>query len=285
MAVLVQTGEGMKWLRLWHDARNDAKLEALTDAQFRVWHKLMIFSSEQPTRGTIAKPIALVAVEVARGDERLLAETLERLALFEIVTVASGSIQFVNWKKRQPPSDNVTARVQEHRERQRNLFPPDGHGGGTFHYRAETPQETDTELETESEEERENGAGAPVLTLVAPPSKRVAREVYSPSFSAAWPEYPLHVGKHEAHEQWQARVREGETADRLTAALRNYATECRLVGRARKFTLHGATFFGKKGRRYLDYVTGVPDTVDAEGVGKVMNALARREARRIGESA
>ena len=130
----------MKWLRLYHEARNDAKLEYLADDEFRVWFRLLCFAGEQPTRGYIEGfTEELLAVEVAKGNIELLVQTLEKLKKLKIIVVDE-SIKFVNWDKRQFYSDNVTERVRRYRE--------------TLHKRCsnddETPPDTDTDTDTEN---------------------------------------------------------------------------------------------------------------------------------------
>jgi hypothetical protein len=111
----------MPWFRIYSEARNDAKLRALTDAEFRVWFNLICYASEQEVRGTIqaTEPI-LLAVEVAGGDVALLTATLDKLAKLNVVEMAHG-VRFVNWDKRQydHPSDKPEAtrgRKQKQRE-------------------------------------------------------------------------------------------------------------------------------------------------------------------------
>ena len=116
----------MKWLKLYSEARTDAKLNSLTDAQHRVWFNLMCFANEQPERGIISGyDDELLAVEVARGDINLLAETLERLQRLRIIVTGEDNLTFINFAKRQyeKPSDQperVRERVKRHRDKQCN---------------------------------------------------------------------------------------------------------------------------------------------------------------------
>lgn len=93
----------LTWFRLYHEARNDAKLRALTDAQFRVWFNLLCLASEQKTeRGTIRDyPDDLLAIEVSGGDIDLLRATVDRLTALRIVTRDEQAITFSNFKRRQ----------------------------------------------------------------------------------------------------------------------------------------------------------------------------------------
>lgn len=117
----------MYYLKLWHEARNDAKLRALTDRQFRVWFNLLVFASEQPIRGNIEfESDELLAVEVAGGDVGLLDETVKRLETLRCVSSrfigdsgVSGlrRISFLNFEKRQEGNGKTsTDRVRKHRD-------------------------------------------------------------------------------------------------------------------------------------------------------------------------
>lgn len=134
----------MYYLRLHHEARTDAKLESLSDAQFRVWFKLLCYANEQPERGVVAvRSYRLLALEVARGNEGLLRDTLDALRGLLIVDESAldedgnplddegnpiegglPSVRFINWEKRQydHPSDApdaTRARKAESRARAR----------------------------------------------------------------------------------------------------------------------------------------------------------------------
>lgn len=118
----------MNWFRLYAEARNDAKLRSLTDAQHRVWFNLLCYASEQTERGVIAEYDAeLLALEVAGGDTDLLTGTLDRLARLRIVTVAPDTISFIHWLERQydKPSDRPAAvRERVAKSRAGNATPP-----------------------------------------------------------------------------------------------------------------------------------------------------------------
>lgn len=153
----------MNWLRLHHEARTDKKLDALTDAQFRVWFNLLCFSGEQAERGTIAfDDIDVLAVEVARGDVELLEGTIQRCVKLKMMTRDSGSIAFTSFEKRQydKPSDapeRVAERVRKHRELKRNADVTPRNAIDT---------ETDTKPETEPEAKRVS-----VITHTAKPAR------------------------------------------------------------------------------------------------------------------
>lgn len=112
----------MPWFRMWNETRTDPKLETLTDAQHRVWHRLLCYASEQETRGVIAyRSIKLLAIQVARGDVDLLNETLMALVELEIIDHTDASIAFLHWINRQydKPSDAPEA-TRERKDRSRS---------------------------------------------------------------------------------------------------------------------------------------------------------------------
>ena len=121
----------MDWFKLYCEARNDAKLRALPDDQFRVWFNLLCYAAEQEERGTIPViPPRLLAAEVANNDPGLLRSTLESLVELQMIALAEGGeILFLAWHKRQrrKPSDEpeaVAARVAKHRESRRETPQP-----------------------------------------------------------------------------------------------------------------------------------------------------------------
>lgn len=111
----------MNWFRLYHEARNDAKLRTLSDAQFRVWFNLLCLASEQRERGTIQDyDKDLLSIEVAGGDGDLLQGALRQLQRLRIIHDDGTAIVFCNFMDRQydKPSDRPTAvkeRVTKHR--------------------------------------------------------------------------------------------------------------------------------------------------------------------------
>jgi hypothetical protein len=117
----------ISWFRMYHDARNDAKLRLLSDREFRIWFNLLCMASDQETdqRGSI--PIdddELLAVEVAEGDTKALQGVTARLLKLRIIEIEDNTIVFLNWPGRQydKPSDQpeaVRERVARWRERKK----------------------------------------------------------------------------------------------------------------------------------------------------------------------
>lgn len=120
----------MEWFRMYSEARNDAKLRALTDSQFRVWFNMLCFANEQENRGVISGyDIELLAVEVANNNVDLLKDTIAMLVKLRIIEVSETEIVFINFRKRNydKPSDHpeeVRKRVSKHRRQKRNNVTP-----------------------------------------------------------------------------------------------------------------------------------------------------------------
>ncbi len=108
------------WIKMWTEARNDRKLDLLSDAQHRVWHNLLLYSAEQEARGTF-RDSGVLAIEVARGDQALLQETIEKCAALQmLVADGEGGYVFRAFEARNAgkPSDTPEA-VRERKRRQR----------------------------------------------------------------------------------------------------------------------------------------------------------------------
>ena len=91
----------MNWFRLYSEARNDAKLRTLSDAEHRVWFNLLCYAAEQkPERGSIFDfDMDVLAIEVAAGDSDLLIETLKKLSRLRIIFATDGGqIRFLKFE-------------------------------------------------------------------------------------------------------------------------------------------------------------------------------------------
>lgn len=120
----------MNWFKMFTEARNDAKLRSLTDAQHRTWFRLLCYAAEQGNSGRIGPaPAALIALEVAENNLSLLRETCNALQTLQCVRVEKCNadeieIEFVHFAERQArkPSDEperIRQRVVKHRVKER----------------------------------------------------------------------------------------------------------------------------------------------------------------------
>lgn len=208
----------MKWFRLHHEARTDKKLEALTDAQFRIWFNLLCFASEQEDhRGTISGfSRGRLAVECANRDRALLDETLTLLASSEmdILTIEGDSITFLHFQKRQyeKPSDapeETRERKRQSRERLAPVTPSHADVTPRHSHVNEEPQihaashpvtrpDTDTESDIDplvTNVTKEHGADAPRATSPKSPRKtKETKEPEYPGFRETWGAFKTELG-------------------------------------------------------------------------------------------
>lgn len=94
-----------------------------------------------------------------------------------------------------------------------------------------------------------------ILTAQAAAPAKPVREEYPADFEATWAVYPARFGgnpKKESFKHWNARRREGVTAEDLHAGTERYAAYCASAGKVgTEFVLQGATFFGTS-KRYAE---------------------------------
>lgn len=112
------------WFRMWSEAKNDAKLDALTDSEFRCWFKLICAASEDDERGGVdIDDPELLALEL-RVDQDVLVRAIDRIERLRLVRCDGARIVFPSWIDRQyeKPSDRpeaVRERVRKHRQKAR----------------------------------------------------------------------------------------------------------------------------------------------------------------------
>lgn len=261
----------MNWLRLWHDARTDRKLDALSDAEHRVWVNLLIYASEQPTRGAIVgRDEAMVAVEVARGDLNLLHATLAHLELLEIVAWDEDAIRFLHWDKRQPSSDDAAARQRNSRsarDEHENVTPAKREAAPTSRDGHVTPPnnvvlDTDTELETETEPQKDTSWRNQHMATPASPSvglrpHKASKNGYDPRFEAWWSVYPRHDGKLPASLAYRDRIKAGRDPTELDEAAHHFANHHEAAATPTEKIPHASTWLHQ--HRDEEWEHGPPD--------------------------
>lgn len=85
--------------------------------------------------------------------------------------------------------------------------------------------------------------------------KRFAPKIYPPEFEAWWDAYPAKRGsKAEAAALHAGWIAGGESAERLLAAARNYAAECRRDQRETRFVKHASAFLAREKQPWLNYL-------------------------------
>ena len=79
---------------------------------------------------------------------------------------------------------------------------------------------------------------------------------YSADFDEFWSIYPRKIGKKAAYAKWKAQLHKGVTAQEMTFAATNYATECAVNATAEIYVKHAATFLGPQDP-FRDYLQPV----------------------------
>lgn len=266
----------LSWFRVYHEARTDNKLRALSDAQHRVWFQLMCLASEQAERGDICDyDDELLAIEVAGGDVDLLKATVAMLVRLRIVQADEHCLRVVNFVKRQydKPSDTpeqVRERVTRHRETRCN---------------ADETRENACNAQIREEKIRveESREDSPAPTALGRQPSRVVsiNAGYSPDFEHFWTDYPRKIEKRAAWIEWQKRLNGGTPAGEMIAAAGHYAIYCADAGTDEKYIAHARTFLGQQ-RKFEDYTAGVPNPCPKrpampKGLSDVMAAASRYE--------
>lgn len=115
----------MPWFRMWTDSRNDSKLDALNDREFRIWHKLLCFAAESKERGTIdyLDP-EYVAMELRIGADEL-DSAISRMVRLRLIERSDARVVFPSFMERQydKPSDRPEA-TRERKRRSRDAVTP-----------------------------------------------------------------------------------------------------------------------------------------------------------------
>jgi hypothetical protein len=231
----------MNWFRLYVDARNDAKLRTLTDAEHRVWFHLLCYSAEQEPRGSVTGVTSvtdvtsafLLAIEVANGDTPLLITTVEKLLNLHILTFDDDGLTFINFRKRQydKPSDTpeeTRRRKAEQRERERatkpaDVTPPNDASRDVTPSHATEQNRTDTEQNrADAEQTQTEAANAAdgVGEEPKPDKPKRPQSKYPDDFETFWSAYPTGHGiKAKAYDQWQRIKPDGALAADIMAGL------------------------------------------------------------------
>ena len=154
-------GIRLPWLKLHTRARNDRKLDALTDRQFRLWFRLLCYAAEGEPRGCfIADEITRLEV---RGSKRKFLADLERMKELRLLDQEGYWWNFRAWSEAQydKPSDHPNAtssRKAKQRERQRAADQQEVTPGHAMS-RVEKEKEEETDREPQTPEVTPSPAG------------------------------------------------------------------------------------------------------------------------------
>jgi len=130
---------------MYSEIIDDPKIARMNDNQFRIFTYLLAVASECEGEGLIPLSIADLSWRIRRSQDEI-SNTLRYLQETHIITWNGDGVEFVNWKKRQFRSDNVTERTRRFKERSGARSP--GHPSERL------PERHQSRADTESEQSR-----------------------------------------------------------------------------------------------------------------------------------
>jgi hypothetical protein len=80
------------------------------------------------------------------------------------------------------------------------------------------------------------------------------KNTYTPEFSTFWESYPRNTNKVGAFKAWNANLKNGDTAETMIQAAKNYAAKMKADKTEPRYMLHASTFLGPN-RRFEDFET------------------------------
>lgn len=145
----------LPWFRLFTEARNDSKLDALNDREFRIWFKLLCFAAEGEPRGQVdyLDP-EYVAMELRVGVDEL-DSAISRMVRLRLVERSDTRVTFQAFEERQ--YDKPSARPEAVRERVRKSRTKANGESVTPLQRDVTPLQRDVTRRTEQIRKRTEG--------------------------------------------------------------------------------------------------------------------------------
>lgn len=195
--------------------------------------------------GQIITSIERLAKQCGNGvstkNVRTALKKFEKYGFLAIETASSGSlITIENWENFQ--IENIEAAIEQGNERQASgkELANDGQADGK-------------QLANDGQTGGKPSANGRQLLKKDKEGKEYIYNIYTPEFEALWKEYPRKVDKGAAYKSYQARLKEGYTADELLKATKAFADYCRKEKTEEKFIKHGSTFFGPT-RPFEDYL-------------------------------
>lgn len=109
----------MEWFRFYNAALHDPKVQRLAPELFRTWINLLCLASATNNSGRLPG-IDDIAFALRTTEDKARDEVQALIKAGLLDEDEDGSIAPHNWSGRQRKSDDVTARVQDHRDRKRD---------------------------------------------------------------------------------------------------------------------------------------------------------------------
>jgi hypothetical protein len=218
---LAERNPTLPWFRLYHEILDDEKLRLLAFEDR--WHYVAILCCK--AKGLLDADVSWEMLQrrmaVRLGVQARELEEIHRRLLE--VGLVDDAMQPCAWENRQRRSDHdPTGAARQRRFRDKRVSNALRNG-----------YVTDAEGEGETEKET---------------TARSGRAAYPDEFESAWREYPRRHGdnpKKRAFKAWNARLREGHTAEEMSDGIRRYAAWCEATGKLGQETVkQAATFLG-----------------------------------------
>jgi hypothetical protein len=146
----------MRWFRFYTDVLDNPKVQRLSDRRFKQWVNLLCLANQGKRRGRLPADVADIAFSLRESEEEIT-QALEEFQSGDRPLLdrceETGRLMPHDWDELQPPSDDSTARVQRHRQRQSN-----GDRNGDVTVTETPPEEEENRLDTETDEEVQDAA-------------------------------------------------------------------------------------------------------------------------------
>ena len=111
--------------------------------------------------------------------------------------------------------------------------------------------------------ERDGGEEKETFAPEGQPKRKRTEQEYSPEFEAFWKAYPRKDDKGTAYKKYQARRKDGFSADDLLTAAENYAAQCRKNHTEKDYIKQGKTFLSST-TPFTDYLAAKQNPVEEE---------------------
>lgn len=226
----------MKWLRLYHDALHDPKVQRLDGETFKCWVNLLMVASTQDERDGVLPPLEDLAfiMRITPGEMAGFVDTLHTGRLLDRDPANPDVYEIHNWKQRQPLSDDSYARVRKYRAITREMADtPTETPHETLHGRDSNDDETVSRRDSNSldkiqiqiQREKEIQKETQIQNTPAPAGLGGARtkrltvltRAQLAEFDRWWPVYPKHAARKQAEEQWGKVNSDGTLTDEIIA--------------------------------------------------------------------
>jgi hypothetical protein len=103
------------------DILDDPKIKKMSDKTYRIFTYLLLFVRQQDGEGVVNMNLEEISWRL-RLPKKHLEKAIADLKSLKIMSTDSEGIEFINWKKRQYKSDNVSARVNSFRHKDETLL-------------------------------------------------------------------------------------------------------------------------------------------------------------------